>query len=207
MIDHLCEECKSHFKQVLEFLDELELPYHLNPYLVRGLDYYTRTVFEIFSQPFSKEPPEGQSPLALAGGGRYDLLMRSLGGKDIPACGGAAGIERIIQAMKAGEIRVKGKDSPAVFLAQLGDLAKKKSLVLIERFRESGLPIAESFGKDSLKTQLGRADKIGVKYCLILGQKEVLEGTVIVRNMETGAQDTIGMEKIVEEMKKRLNKS
>src|SRR3989344_2248297 len=90
IVDHLCEECKSHFKSVLEFLDELELPYHLNPYLVRGLDYYTKTVFEIF-----EDTEEGRQS-ALVGGGRFDSLVKMLGGKDAPACGGAAGGERII---------------------------------------------------------------------------------------------------------------
>lgn len=201
MIDHLCEECKSHFKQVLEFLDEIELPYHLNPYLVRGLDYYTKTVFEIFDQ--SQEDRTN----SLIGGGRFDALVKFLGGKDTPACGGAAGIERIIKLMKDRSIRPQIRPpSRLIFLAQLGDLAKKKSLILFEKFRKSNIPISESFSKDSLKTQLSRADKIGVKYCLILGQKEALEGTVIIRDMKNGRQETVKIEKVVDEVKKRLKK-
>ena len=233
MIDHLCEECKPHFKQVLEFLDEMELPYHLNSYLVRGLDYYTKTVFEIFStsqkgldsssavllSPVVEKSDDGVNldskekevedtysrTSALVGGGRFDALVKFLGGKDTPACGGAAGIDRMAQLIKTKSMRWVAKPQfPQIFLAQLGDLAKKKSLVLLEKFREAKVECSESFSKDSLKTQLGRANKIGARYCLILGQREALDGMVIIKDMKTGKQETVEMEKIVEEMKKRL---
>ena len=199
IIDHLCEDCHQHFKEVLEFLDEIELPYHLNPYLVRGLDYYTRTVFEIYV-----EGERGRAIGALAGGGRYDALVKILGGKDTPAVGGAGGIERIISLMKEKAIRFKKEKVSQIFLAQLGNLAKRKSLKLIEDFRKEGIPISESLGHDSLKAQLKIADKIGVKYTLILGQKEAMEGTILIRDMASGRQETVKLEKIVKEMKKRL---
>ena len=201
MIDHLCEECHKHFREVLEFLDEIELPYHLNPYLVRGLDYYTKTVFEIF-----ENTEEGQKQGALAGGGRYDALVKLLGGKDTPASGGAAGIERIIALMKAKGIKFLEPAPAKVFLAQLGNLAKRKSLKILEDFRRQKILISESFGRDSLKAQLARANKIGAKYALILGQKEALEGTIIIRDMATGRQETVKLEKVVKEMEKRLKK-
>ena len=201
MIDHLCEECHKHFREVLEFLDEIELPYHLNPYLVRGLDYYTKTVFEIF-----ENTEEGQKQGALAGGGRYDALVKLLGGKDTPASGGAAGIERIIALMKAKGIKFLEPAPAKVFLAQLGNLAKRKSLKILEDFRRQKILISESFGRDSLKAQLARANKIGAKYALILGQKEALEGTIIIRDMATGRQETVKLEKVVREMEKRLKK-
>ena len=199
MIDHLCESCHSHFKEVLEFLDEIGLPYHLNPYLVRGLDYYTKTVFEIY-----EESPEGRALGALAGGGRYDALTKLLGGKDTPGCGGAGGIERIINLMKTRQLRLKKEREPEIFLAQLGNLGKRKSLRLLEDFRKAKIQIAESFGRDSLKAQLARADKLGVKHTLILGQQEALEGTIIVRDMASGKQETIKIEKVVREMKRRI---
>lgn len=201
IIDHLCEECNLHFKQVLEFLDEVELPYRLNPYLVRGLDYYTKTVFEIF-----EDSEEGKAPGALVGGGRFDALIKILGGKATPACGAAAGVERIVQVIRE---RTK-KETPAiqrkVFLAQLGELAKRKSLKLSEDFRKARISIAESLGKDSLKTQLRTADKLGAIYALILGQKEALDGTIIVRDMRSGKQETLKSEKVVSEIKKRLGR-
>ena len=201
MIDHLCENCHSHFKEVLEFLDEIELPYHLNPYLVRGLDYYTKTVFEIY-----EESEEGRAQGALTGGGRYDALVKLLGGKDTPAVGASTGIERIMAAMKTKAVRLPQESRPKIYLAQLGTLAKRKSLRLLEDFRAAKIQVSESFGRDSLKAQLARADKIEVKYTLILGQKEALEGTIIIRDMETGRQETIKTEKVVKEMKKKLKK-
>jgi len=201
ILDHLCELCHRHFKDVLEFLDELELPYRLNPYLVRGLDYYTKTVFEIF-----EESESGKKTGALAGGGRYDALVKILGGKETPAVGGAAGIERIISLMKEKAIRFKKEKKSEIFLAQLGNLAKRKSLKLIEDFRKEGILISESLGRDSLKAQLKMADRIGIKYTLILGQKEALEGTIIIRDMKTGGQETMRLERVIAEMKKRLKK-
>jgi histidyl-tRNA synthetase len=201
MIDHLCENCHSHFKEVLEFLDEIELPYHLNPYLVRGLDYYTKTVFEIY-----EESEEGRARGALVGGGRYDALVKLLGGKDTPAVGASAGIERVIAAIKTKAIRLPQESRPKIYLAQLGTLAKRKSLGLLEDFRAVKIQVSESFGRDSLKAQLARADKIGVKYTLILGQKEALEGTIIIRDMEKGTQETVKIEKAVREIARRLKK-
>ena len=204
-IDHLCKICRRHFKEFLEFLDELELPYHLNPYLVRGLDYYTKTVFEFFNEPESKELT-GISKNSLAGGGRYDGLVKLLGGKDTPAIGVAAGVERIMELMKQSPIRFSQKLKPQIFLIQLGSLAKRKSLRLMERFRKVKIPVAESLGRDSLRTQLKKADKVGVKYALIFGQKEALEGKMIIRHMTTGKQEIIKLEKLIKEVQKRLKK-
>ncbi|MFA6376598.1 MAG: histidine--tRNA ligase [Candidatus Paceibacterota bacterium] len=201
VVDHLCEECKSHFKEVLEYLEEIGLPYRLNPYLVRGLDYYTRTVFEIF-----QDGKDGQGQIALGGGGRYDGLIKMLGGKDTPAVGGGLGVDRIVLAMKAADIKVGEEKQAKVFLAQLGGLGKKKSLKLFEEMRQAGISAGESFDRDSLKSQLKIADKYGAKFTLLLGQKEALEGTIILRDMETGKQESLKMENVVAEIKKRFKK-
>ncbi len=201
IIDHLCEECHAHFKEVLEFFDEIELPYTLNPYLVRGLDYYTKTGVESF-----EEGQEGKTLGALAGGGRYDALGKLLRGKDVPATGGAAGMERIIAAMRAKNMKFQEATPAKVFLAQLGTLAKRKSLKLLEDFRKQRIQVAESFGRDSLKVQLSRANKIGAKYTLILGQKEALEGQILIRDMASGKQETVKLDKAVREIEKRLKK-
>jgi histidyl-tRNA synthetase len=202
MIDHLCEFCHKHFKEVLEYLDEVQLPYRLNPYLVRGLDYYTKTVFEIFPE----QKDETQRPSALAGGGRYDALVKILGGKDTPACGAACGIERIIDLMKEKAIKPGKEPEYDVFLAQLGTLAKRKSLRLIEEFRKERISISESLGRDSLKAQLARANKLNVKYTLILGQQEALEDRIIIRDMKTGNQATAKLDKVVQEIVKKIRK-
>jgi len=202
LIDHLCELCHKHFKEVLEYLDEIGLPYRLNPYLVRGLDYYTKTVFEIF--PESKD--ESYKSLTLAAGGRYDVLVKLLGGKDTPACGAAGGAERIVELMKARVVGPKKEIQFDIFLAQLGTLAKRKSLKLIEEFRQERIMVAESLGRDSLKAQLARANKLGVKYTLILGQQEALESKVIVRDMKIGRQENFKLDKVVHEIVKKIKK-
>jgi len=208
IIDHLCKDCHAHFKQVLEFLDELELPYTLNPYLVRGLDYYTKTVFEIVEKSLpAQEGEETVTVGTLIGGGRYDNLAKLMGGRDTPSCGCAGGIERIISLIKARDIKLAKKPEGAkIFLAQLGQMAKRKSLKLFEEFREAKIPVAESFSKDSLKSQLRAADKLGIKYVLIFGQKEALENFVTLRDMETGTQKEIQLDKVVKEMQAKIHR-
>jgi histidyl-tRNA synthetase len=199
IVDHLCDDCKSHFKQVLEFLDELNIPYDLNPYLVRGLDYYTKTVFEIKGKEES-----GQG--TFLGGGRYDNLIKLLGGRETPACGGACGVERVISLMKETPLKRVKANQPKIFIAQIGSLAKRKSLALAEEFRKAKVSIGESFNKDSLKAQLNKADKIGAEHCLIIGQKEAVEGNVIIRDMSSGRQREVKIDKIIKETKKLLKK-
>ncbi len=201
-LDHLCEDCKGHLKRTLEFLDELEIPYSLNPHLVRGLDYYTRTVFEIYAKTPDKE---GVSRLALGGGGRYDGLVKLLGGKDTPACGWAGGIERIVSLMKEQK-DLSQSNSPDVFVAQLGDLAKRKALKLLEEFRKMNIKAEETLGRDSLKAQLNRADRMGAKYTLIIGQREALDGTCLVKDMESGKQQIIKIKDLPGKLKKELKK-
>jgi len=200
-VDYLDKLCHDHFKLVLEFLDELGIPYILDPYLVRGLDYYTRTVFEIMPEDVSG------SQITLASGGRYDYLVNQLGGKPTPAVGGSIGVERVINEMRRRDVKVSAiKPKTRVFLAQLGDMAKKKSLKLFEEFRKNNINVSESFGRDSIKAQLRVADRLGADIALIIGQKEALDGTIILREMESGVQEIIPTEKIINEIKKRLKK-
>ncbi len=197
-VDHLCEDCRTHFKTLLEYLDELDLPYAINSRLVRGLDYYIRTVFEIYSGS------EDGKKYSLGGGGRYDKLIKMMGGEDTPAIGFAIGLERIIGEMKRVQAKPYKPPKPRVFLAQLGGLAKKKSLKLFAELEKNGILVAESFGRGSLKSQLKIANRLGVELTLILGQKETLDGTVLIKNMLTGAQETVSADKIVEAIKKKL---
>lgn len=201
MVDHLCDDCKQHFKEVLEYLEEIEVPYKINPYLVRGLDYYAKTVFEIV-----QEGKDGENSAAVGGGGRYDSLVKLLGGKDTPAMGCALGVDRIALAMKEAGMHFDQEKRVKVFLAQLGYLGKKKSLKLFEQLREANISVAESFDRDSLKSQLKIADKYGAKLTLLLGQKEALEGSIILRDMETGKQESLRLDTAVAEIKKRFKK-
>ncbi|OGD24000.1 histidine--tRNA ligase [Candidatus Azambacteria bacterium RBG_16_47_10] len=210
LIDHLCQECHDHFKLVLEYLDETSIPYVLNSHLVRGFDYYTKTVFEVFLEDEhvegGSEKSHQRSKLALGGGGRYDNLAKALGGKDVPAVGGSLGMERIIGVMKKQDVKVPTLFKPEVFLIQLGALSKKKSLRLFEDLRKAGIVVAESFGKDSIKAQLRSADRLGVKISLILGQKEAIDGVVLLREMDSGVQESVELEKIIKVVKDRLKK-
>lgn len=210
LIDHLCQECHDHFKLVLEYLDETGIPYVLNPHLVRGFDYYTKTVFEVFLEDEhvegGSEKSHTRSKLALGGGGRYDNLAKTLGSKDVPAVGGSLGMERIIGVMKKQDVKVPALFKPDVFLIQLGALSKKKSLRLFEDLRKAGIVVAESFGKDSIKAQLRSADRLGVKISLILGQKEAIDGVVLLREMDSGVQESVDLEKIIKVVKERLKK-
>lgn len=197
MINYLCAPCRSHFREVLEYLDSLNLPYSLNNFLVRGLDYYNRTVFEIFSESF---------PTALGGGGRYDYLAELLGLKksDLPAVGASFGVERIVELMKIMEISGLLKPKAKVFLIQIGKPAKKKAFSLVEDFHKAGIKIIESLGKESLRAQLKVADKEDAEIALILGQREVFEESIIVRDMKSGVQETVPLSKVVDEVKKRI---
>ncbi len=202
IVDWLDEESKQDFMKVLEYLDESEVHYELDPFLVRGLDYYSKTVFEII--PIIDDEEE-RAQNAIGGGGRYDGLIKMLGAReDVPAMGAALGVERVILAMKAQGIELQTNKVVDVFFCQLGEAARRKGLVLFEKFRQAGIPVAEAFGKGSLKAQLEMADKRKAKISLILGQKEVLDGTIIVRDMESGAQEIVDMDKVIDIVRRRL---
>ena len=199
LLDHLCKTCHSHLKRILEFLDELKIPYILDSCLVRGLDYYTRTVFEIVA-----ENEKSVSQDALIGGGRYDDLINLFSKKDIPACGAAGGVERIINLLKEREIKAPHLVKPEVFFAQLGDSAKIKALKLLEEFRKNNFLVAHSLSRDSLSKQLNLANKLKVKYSLILGEEEAKKDSIILRDMKTGKQTVIKLSNIIKEVKKNL---
>ncbi len=196
-LDKLCVNCSSHLRGVLEYLDELKISYTLDNNLVRGLDYYSRTVFEILV-----EGP-GSEVGTLPGGGRYDYLMEFLGGHLTPAVGWACGVERLIAVMKAQEVKLPARTLKRVFLVHAGESAKKKALKLMRDLRAQGIAVSEALARDSLKAQLKFADKEGVATALILGQKEIYENNVILRDMRKGLQESISLDKIVGEIKSR----
>ncbi|MDP3881246.1 MAG: histidine--tRNA ligase [bacterium] len=201
-LEHLCVECKTHFKSVLEFLEELGLPYNLNHTLVRGLDYYSKTVFEFTLE--KTDANEKFQNLSLGGGGRYDYLVEHFGARHTPAVGVALGVDRIMDLIKERKLSITVRPKDKIFLIHIGELAKRKSLPLIEELRKSKIQIREALGKESLAAQLKIADKLGVKIALIFGQKEAFEDSVIIRDMKTGAQETVPLAKIAKVLKKRL---
>ncbi|TAN33492.1 histidine--tRNA ligase [Patescibacteria group bacterium] len=203
--DWLGEESKSHFMKVLEYLDELTVPYTLRHTLVRGLDYYTRTVFEIYPSLTG----EAGAQSALGGGGRYDLLVEEMGGKPTPAAGFSIGIERMVAAIRAFN-EANGLRPPApkydLYLAQLGDSARQSALRLLNVLRKSGLKVSFNLSKNSLKSQLESANSLQVPYALIIGQKEVQDNTAVIRDMESGTQEIVDQRKIDNILKKKLGK-
>ncbi len=185
-MNYLSTSGKKHFKEVLEYLDEMGIAYHIDKTLVRGLSYYTHTVFEII------EPQEDGSMITIAGGGRYDYLGKMIGSKkDIPAMGGSLGMDRIVERPWFKNLAPRIMKKPKVYFIQVGFEAKLKSLNVIEILRKAHVPIAQSLSKDSLGAQLAVAEKSGVPYVIIFGQMEAVKNCVIVRNMETREQETV----------------
>ena len=197
MIEYACANCRAHFKNVLEFLDELKIPYFINHFLVRGLDYYSRTVFEFMMN-------DERSNLSLGGGGRYDYLAGALSSKNIPATGAALGTDRIAELAKELGIFFPRKKEPKLFLIQLGNYAKRKSLSLAEDFRRAGIPLAMSFSRDSIASQLKIAVKSKAAFALIIGQKEAYDETIIFRDMETRIQETVPLSNLLNFIKTKL---
>nr|MBC8274058.1 histidine--tRNA ligase [Chloroflexota bacterium] len=184
--DYLCRECKAHFEAVVGYLGALSLPFDVNHRLVRGLDYYTKTVFEI--QPLG----EGAQS-ALGGGGRYDDLIEELGGKPTPAIGFAAGMERVVLNLKRQKIPVPNLQDPPVFIAHLGNEAKLEAVKLASTLRKDGIAAIMAAGDRSLKGQLRQANGLGSSYAAIIGEDEVKSSAVTLRNMMTGEQKTVSL--------------
>ncbi|MBY0376715.1 histidine--tRNA ligase [Patescibacteria group bacterium] len=197
-ISFLCASCKKHFKEVLEYLEEMGIPYNMNKNLVRGLSYYTRTVFEVYTD----SGEEGVAPTQVASGGRYDYLARQIGGKkDVPAVGFSMGVDRVVGSPWYKKLAPRILKKPKMYFIQLGGEAKLKSLNVIEILRKAHIPIAQSLSKDSLGSQLANAERLNIPYALIFGQKEALDNTVIVRDMSNRSQDTVKLSKLLEYLK------
>lgn len=196
-LNYLCEACQAHFSGVLEYLDDLGVAYELNPLLVRGLDYYSRTVFEFYGER------EG-AQAALGGGGRYDALVELLGGQPTPAVGFALGLERLYLELEASGVLLQPVTQKRVYVASLGEPARLAAFRLIEQLLDGGVGAVGAVDRDGIGSQLARADKLGVQYAIIIGQKEVREETVILRDMTSGAQEIVSLSAIVAELRSRF---
>lgn len=182
--DHLCPACREHFDEVQAQLGVLGVPFSLNHKLVRGLDYYTRTVFEILPQREG-----GQS--AIVGGGRYDGLIEQIGGRPTPGVGFATGIERIILNLKEQDLEPPSSPASAVYLAHIGDAARHAAVSLAADLRAENLTVISSTGGKSLKAQLRQANSLGARYVVILGDDEVQRHEAVVRDMAANEQVTL----------------
>ncbi|UCF03370.1 MAG: histidine--tRNA ligase [Deltaproteobacteria bacterium] len=198
LMDHLCDDCVDNFQSVKDHLDSLGVLYTIDPHMVRGLDYYNRTTFEAIT-------PHLGAQNAVGGGGRYDGLMKTLGGPDLPATGFAIGMERLILLLdeqtdvEAGPHRL--------FVACLGAKAQKRGFGLVQELRLRDLFVEMDYESRSLKAQMRRADKLGVSHVLILGEDELAEGIAVLRDMGAGTQEEIPLEGLVEQIFSRLKLS
>ncbi|MCX6013057.1 MAG: His/Gly/Thr/Pro-type tRNA ligase C-terminal domain-containing protein [Chloroflexi bacterium] len=193
--DYLCEECSNHFILLKKYLDILVIPYNINHALVRGLDYYTKTVFEI--QPKSEKGAQA----AVGGGGRYDDLIQLLGGPPTPGIGFATGLERIVMNLKKQNITAPSLEAPDVFIAYLGQAAKESSLKLVRQLREKGNRIIQSYGNRSLKSQLRQASTLQITYTIIIGEEELKNNSVILRDMKQGTQQSVSNDNLLNILK------
>jgi histidyl-tRNA synthetase len=195
LLDHLCHECEKNFQTVQEHLDSLAVAYTIDPFMVRGLDYYTKTTFEAITPHLGAQD-------AVGGGGRYDGLMKALGGPDLPGTGFAIGMERLILLLddKAGA----ATDSNRLFVACLGEKARKKGFALVQELRLSGLSVEMDYESKSLKAQMRRADKLQATHVLIIGDDELAKGAAVLRNMEASSQEEIPLKEIVEKLLQRF---
>ncbi|HEY4644345.1 MAG TPA: histidine--tRNA ligase [Bacteroidota bacterium] len=194
--DHLCTECADHFRTLQEQLGQMKLKFEVDGRIVRGLDYYTRTAYEIIS-------PDLGSQDALAGGGRYDLLVKELGGKETPAVGFAAGIERLLMVLEKQKYDFQAEVNVTVFLAATDDAGRAWSLERARELRAAGLACEVDLLKRSLKAQMKEADRQRVRFVIIVGDKELKDGAATVRNMKSGVQEQVKFDRILDHLKAR----
>ncbi|MFC1979050.1 histidine--tRNA ligase [Chloroflexota bacterium] len=188
---HLCGECGKHYDSLKKYLGLLAIPHTENPMLVRGLDYYTRTVFEIQPQE------ETGAQVAIAGGGRYDGLIEALGGKPTPGIGFGSGMERIVLNLKKQGIAIPAQAEPKVFVAYLGSDAKEKALRVTAELRKNDIATIQSLSDRSMKAQLKQAGKSGVAHAIIIGEDELKSDSAIIRDMAQGSQQSLSINEII----------
>lgn len=183
-LDYLGPECADHFADLRRYLEAVSIPYQINPRLVRGLDYYTRTVFEV-------QPSEEGAQATIGAGGRYDGLIELLGGKPTPGVGFATGIERIILNLKRRELAMEAPSPAKVYVAWQGEEGRAAAVKLASQLRRSGVGAVAAAGERSLKAQMRQANALGARYAAILGREELASGTVLLRDMADGSQQRL----------------
>ena len=185
--DYLCDECQNHFDGVKKRLEVLSIPYTVDPTIVRGLDYYTKTVFEFVSKNIGAQG-------TVCGGGRYDGLVSEIGGAATPALGFAIGLERLLLLIDACGIEIEKPSTCDIFLATLGETASIKATELVCKLREKGIFAENDIMGRSLKAQMKYADKIGAKYCVVIGDDEISNNKATLKNMSNGETQTVALD-------------
>ena len=188
--DYLCEDCKAHFEGVKKNLDARGIEYEVNPQIVRGLDYYTRTVFEFVSTDIGAQG-------TVCGGGRYNGLVSQLGGKDTPAVGFGCGLERLILVLENTNSLKAEKETSRIYIAPMGDNAKAKAIQIVDNLRSCGIKAETDLMNRSVKAQMKYANKIGVEYVVVLGDSELESGVVEIKDMANSSSDQIKIDEII----------
>jgi histidyl-tRNA synthetase len=199
MSDSLCSDCSQHFESVKTYLRELKIAYQVDPRLFRGLDYYTKTTFEFTSKTLGAKD-------TILGGGRYDYLVSELGGKDTPAIGWAFGVDRLILALETEGFQFPILTPKTVFVAWTSDATREKSLEITRMLRREGIPSQMDYDKRKLRSQLNIANRLGADYTIIVGDEELRGEKVILRDMATGAQNELPIDKLQERLKKLVER-
>lgn len=197
VLDFICPDCRAHFEAVQEHLQEEHVDFILNPRLVRGLDYYNRTTFEIQTDQLGAQN-------AVVGGGRYDGLVELIGGPDLPAIGFAMGMERLVALLDAGEPAVE--QGPDLFIAALGEAARSRALHWALRLRRAGVAVDMEYGDKGLKSQMKRADRLKARRVLIVGEDELQAGQAILRDMQHKRQEVVGLNDLIPRIQGILEK-
>lgn len=199
IIDHLCDECRTHMAELRSYLEMLDKPYTINFRLVRGIDYYTKTVYEVWAEGIGAQG-------AVCGGGRYDGLAEMLGGPPTPGVGFGSGIERIILGLKAAGLTPPGLSKPPIFIAYSGESIKARAVNLVFALRDAGLGTRIAFGweKRSLKSQMREAGRLEAQLVIIVGESELQAGQVSVKDMQAGEQTMVDLTDLETWLKKRL---
>ncbi|ADD68206.1 histidyl-tRNA synthetase [Denitrovibrio acetiphilus DSM 12809] len=197
-LDHLCGECEEHFNGVRNYLDTLGVPYNVNPMMVRGLDYYVRTAFELVTNKLGSQS-------AVGAGGRYDGLIQLLGGPDTPGIGFATGIDRMVALAMLKETEKENEID--AFVVSFKDISDKKALKMVNDMRSAGISADMDYDFRKMKKQFSLADKNGARFTVILGEDEMNKGTAAVKDMETGGQEDVMLEKTIEYISDKLRRN
>jgi histidyl-tRNA synthetase len=195
-MEFLCEACRQHFETLANLLAGVGITYVLDPQLVRGLDYYTRTTFEVLAEGLGAQN-------SVTGGGRYDGLIEEIGGPPTPGIGFAIGFERLVTVLEHHGLTIP-EPRPQVFVAPLGASALHEAFALTERLRGSGLRAEMGYDEKSLRSQLRRANKLGAAYTVLLGERELAAGKVAVKDMQGGEQEQIALDEVISHLQQRL---
>ena len=200
VLDYICDDCRAHFDAVKGYLDELGIKYTFDPHIVRGLDYYTRTVFEFVSGDIGAQS-------TVCGGGRYDGLIAQMGGPSVPSLGFAMGIERIMLLLEAQKTELPKPTPCDIYIAAMGDNAALKAAELCARLRQDGFSAQTDICGRGLKSQMKFADKLGAEFTMVLGDNELEAGKARLKNMASGSETEVRLESLADELLSAIHSS